>query len=408
MPPRKCKFTRDLQKEFPMFVKSQLEGEIECITCNNAKINISNKGRYSILQHIDTEKHQKNIRSASKTVPLVNTFKSTTSEQSDLIAAVEATLAYHTVYHHLSFRSTDCTHRLFSELFDDSKIATKVQCGRTKTQAIVDNVLAPYSLEIVHETLKTVKFVGVSTDGSNFGNKKIFPILIQYFDKEKGIEHKMTELASLTNEKSDTITDLILKSLNDFELNEKCIAFGADNTNTNFGSVARNPGENIYTKLQSALERLIAGIGCGDHILNNSLHHALELFGSVDIASIVFKIHQHFSIYAVRVESLKEFCDDADVNYHNLLSSSKTRFLSTFPAVERVLKLYEPLKEYFLSLPTPPVVLSKFFEDPLSEAILFFLHSLASVFHCAAAKMEKENGSLLETMSIFESVKKVR
>lgn len=204
-------------------------------------------------------------------------------------------------------------------------------------------------------------------------------------------------MASLKNEQSVTISDLILKSLKEFELNSKCIAFGADNTNTNFGSVLRNPGENIYTQLQSALERSIAGIGCGDHILNNSIHHALELFG-VDIDNIIFKIHQHFSIYTVRVSTLKEFCDDAHENYQNLLSSSKTRFLSTFPAVERVLKLYEPLKEYFLSLPTPPKVLSKFFEDPLSEAILFFIHSLASVFHCSAAKMDKENGSLLETL----------
>lgn len=76
--------------------------------------------------------------------------------------------------------------------------------------------------------------------------------MIQLFDKEKGIQHKLIELTSLSNEKSATITDLI--------------AFGADNTNTNFGSVKRNPGENIYTKLQSALECEIAGIGCGDHI----------------------------------------------------------------------------------------------------------------------------------------------
>lgn len=65
------------------------------------------------------------------------------------------------------------------------------------------------------------------------------------------------------------------------------------------------------------------------------------------------------------------------------------------------------MKEYFLSLQSPPVVLSNFFENPLSEAILFFVHSLASVFHCSAAKMEKENASLLETMTIFDSVKNV-
>lgn len=388
-----------------MFIKSKVEGEVECVTCNNAIINIRNKGRHSLLQHMSTEKHEKNVRSAQKTVPL-DTSKLTNSEESNLIAAVEATLAYHTVYHHISYNSTDCSHRLIGKLFPDSKVATKVQSGKTKTQAIVDNVLAPYAMDVVRDVLKNIKFVGVSTDGSNFGNTKVFPIMIQYFHKDRGIQHKLIELASLSNEKSATITDLIVKSLEEFELIFKTTAFGADNTNTNFGSVKRNPGENIFTKLQSALERQIAGIGCGDHILNNSLHHALDLFG-VDIVSIVFKIHQHFSIYAVRVESLKEFCNDADVNFRNLLSSSKTRFLSTFPAVERILKLYEPLKEYFLSLEFPPVAISAFFENPLSEAILFFVHSLASVFHCNAAKMEKEKASLLETLSIVDSVKHV-
>lgn len=405
---RRNKFTAELEKEFPMFIKSQLEGEIECLTCGNSKINIANKGRSAITQHIDSEKHKKNIRSVSKSVPLPQVFPLKNSKESDRISAVEATLAYHTVYHHFSYNSADCSNRLITKLFEDSKIAPKVQCGRTKTQAIVDNVLAPFSLEIVQKTLDDeVKFVGVSTDGSNFGSQKVFPVLVQYFHKEKGIQHKLLDLVTVNNEKSQTITDVILASLTKFQIQDKCNAFGADNTNTNFGSVRRNPGENIFTKLQQAFGRKIAGIGCADHILNNSIHYSFELFTLLDIDSIIFKIHKYFSIYTVRVESLKEFCEDADVNYRNLLSHSKTRFLSLYPGLERVLKLYEPLKEYFLSLPDPPVVLQAFFENPLSEAILFFAHSLAFLFHCSAAKMERENGSLLETMNILESVKTV-
>lgn len=404
---RKNKFSAELEKEFPMFIKSKLEGDIECLTCGNAIINIANKGRSAITQHIKSEKHQKNIRSVSKSVPLPQTFPLKDSQESYLISAVEATLAFHTVYHHFSFKSTDCSNRLMAKLFEDSKIASKVQCSKTKTQAIVDNVLAPYSLEVVQDILNDeVRFVGVSTDGSNFGNKKVFPVLVQYFDKEKGIQHKLLDLVSVKNETSQTITEVVLAVLNKFHIQDKCIAFGGDNTNTNFGSVQRNPGENIFTKLQEALGKKIAGIGCGDHILNNAIHYSFE-FMNVDIDSILFKIHKYFSIYTVRVESLKEFCEEADVNFRELLSHSKTRFLSIFPGVERVLKLYEPLKNYFLSLPTPPVVLQAFFENPLSEAILFFVHSLAFLFHCSAAKMEREEGSLLETMNIIESIKTV-
>ncbi len=58
---RHCKFSLELQKEFPTFIKSKIEGEVECVTCKNAIINIRNKCRHSLLQHIGTEKHEKNI-----------------------------------------------------------------------------------------------------------------------------------------------------------------------------------------------------------------------------------------------------------------------------------------------------------------------------------------------------------
>lgn len=319
-----------------------------------------------------------------------------------LVAATEATLAYHTVYHHFSYLSN----HLLSKLFEDSKTASRIQCGRTKTQAIVDNVLAPHSLNIIHKTMEHTRFVGISTDGSNHGALKVFPVVIQHFDKCNGLQHKLIEVKSLKNETSDTICDLLVEALESLDLQNKCIAFGADNTNTNFGGINRRPGENIFTKLNQYLEREIIGIGCGAHISNNSIHHAMD-FLNVDVDSIMFKIYKHFSIYTVRVESLKEFCESVEVDFKVLLNHSKTRWLSLFPVIERVLKMYEPLKSYFLSLEKPPVVLKNFFENPLSEALLFFVHSLAAVFHTNTAKMEIEKGSLLETLKIVASMKKV-
>lgn len=189
-------------------------------------------------------------------------------------------------------------------------------------------------------------------------------------------------------------------TLGNFDLSEKCIAFGADNTNTNFGSVLRRDGQNIFTRLKTFLGRDINGIGCPAHICNNSIHFVMDHL-SVDIDSIMFKIVKHFSIYTVRVEALKEFCDNADVDFKVILSHSKTRWLSLFPVIERVLKMYQPLKSYFLSIESPPVVLKTFFEDPLNEMLLFFVHSLAAVFHCNTAKMEAE------TMKILDSITEV-
>lgn len=46
--------------------------------------------------------------------------------------------------------------------------------------------------------------------GSNLGAVKIFPILVQYFDKNIGIKHNLIKLKSLPNETSETICNLLI------------------------------------------------------------------------------------------------------------------------------------------------------------------------------------------------------
>lgn len=406
MPTRKCKFSQDLAKEFPMFIPSKIEGQIECLTCKNKIINICNKGRHDILQHLDSAKHKNNVGSATNCPKLTKIYNVNSTKETEKISAVEAALSYHTVYHHFSYKSTDCTNTLHHKLFEDSKIAPQIKCGKTKTQAIVDNVIAPYVLEKAREDLNKSKFIGICTDSSNHGYLKMFPVVVQYFDKFDGLNSKLVELKSCQNEKSITISKLLEETMENFDLIEKCIAFGADNTNTNFGSVLRKEGQNIFTHLKTFLGRDINGIGCPAHICNNSIHFAMDHL-EVDIDSIMFKIYKYFSIYTVRVESLREICDNVEVDFKILLSHSKTRWLSLFPVIERVLKMYHPLKSYFLSIESPPVALKTFFEDPLNEALLFFVHSLAAVFHCNTAKMEADKGSILETMKILDSITEV-
>ncbi|KAK5648633.1 hypothetical protein RI129_003525 [Pyrocoelia pectoralis] len=83
-------------------------------------------------------------------------------------------------------------------------------------------------------------------------------------------------------------------------------------------------------------------------------------------------------------------CEYVNVNYHKLLFHSKTRWLSLFPAIERILKMYVPLKEYFLALPQPPVTIKTFFENEMGEMYLI-------------EQMERENNSVLDINKILQS-----
>ena len=68
------------------------------------------------------------------------------TKSEDEVAAAEATMAIHTVKHHCSYKSNDCTSTLMAKIFPDSSTSKKFSCARTKIEAIVNNVLAPASV----------------------------------------------------------------------------------------------------------------------------------------------------------------------------------------------------------------------------------------------------------------------
>ena len=142
-----------------------------------------------------------------------NFFIQDGSKIGDQVAAAECTIAYHTLKHHFSYRSNDCTSTLFSKLFPDSSIVKKYSYARTETEAIINNVLAPYCVENVLSELKEHNIECVATDGSNHKAIKLFPVLIQYFNwKEGGLQSKLIEVQNTRNETSDTIANLVKKA----------------------------------------------------------------------------------------------------------------------------------------------------------------------------------------------------
>ena len=129
---------------------------------------------------------------------------------------------------------------------------------------------------------------------------------------------------------------------------EKCVAFGGDNTNTNFGGRLRKGTNNVFSKFKESMNESMEGVGCPAHILHNAAHTAASVL-SIDVEVIVVKLFSYFSIYTVRTEKLKEFCEFVGVQYASVLSHSKTRWLSLMGAVERILKLFKALKSFFAS-----------------------------------------------------------
>ena len=191
MPKRKSVFSDELRQKYSCFKRSNFEAE--CIISGyGTLISVANKGSRPIRldDHIKTTKQKQAIRGEISSFKVTDYFCKPDTKSEDEVAAAEATMAFHTVKHHYSHKSNDCTSTLMANIFPDSSTAKKFSCARTKVEAIVNNVLAPASVQCVLNNIQEheIKYLGVSTDSSNHKSTQLFPIVIQYFNwKNKGM-----------------------------------------------------------------------------------------------------------------------------------------------------------------------------------------------------------------------------
>jgi len=98
------------------------------------------------------------------------------------VLAAELTSVYHAIKHNHSYASTDCLNKLVHQQFSDSEIAKKATCGRTKSEALVKEVLGPKFLNDVLCDLKLrPAYFGLCCDAPNRRNRKLFPVVLTYF-----------------------------------------------------------------------------------------------------------------------------------------------------------------------------------------------------------------------------------
>ena len=92
------------------------------------------------------------------------------------------------------------------------------------------------------------------------------------------------------------------------------------------------------------------------------------------------------------------------MDYSKVLGYSNTRWLALLPTIKRVLKLFNPLKAYFASIPKCPVVLQNFFSDPTSEAWLYFVHAQAAYFQSSIVRIEGEKVLAVQSAIVLDEL----
>lgn len=307
--------------------------------------------------------------------------------------------------HNLSYNSMDCTVKLNKIIYAKSVPASAIHLGRTKMEALVTEVLGPYSLQIVIDAINRDNlFYCLQTDASNKKNIKLFPLVIQYFTAKNGIENKLLDFYENSNESADGMFEAIQKSLEQYKLSLHNVSgLSADNTNSNFGV-----HHSLYTNMKNLVPDLIKG-NCHAHIVHYCVRHAMN-FLSQDIENVVLKIYAHFSHSAVRREELKKFVASVDDDFHEIKRHVGTRWLSLLPCIDTLLLNWRPIRSYFLSLDHCPMVLQNLLilhepENNMIEIYLHFCSHILNLFNKAIKCLEGNCISILDIYGIMVSLR---
>lgn len=332
---------------------------------------------------------------------------STSSRCSDKenVVASELAFTYHTVKHNLSYNSMDCTIKLNKIIYVNSATATGIHLARTKMEALVTEVLGPYSIQNVLDAINADNlFYCLQTDASNKKNIKLFPLVIQYFTAKNGIENKLLDFYENSNESADGMFEAIQKSLEQYRLTFNNVSgLSADNTNANYGI-----NHSLFSNMKNLVPDLIKG-NCHAHIVHNCVRHAMSVL-SHDIENVILKIYAHFSHSAVRREELKKFVASVDGDFHEIKRHVGTRWLSLLPCIDTLLLNWSPIRSYFLSLDSCPMILQNLLmlnenENDLIEIYLHFCSHLLNVFNKAIKCLEGNCITILDIYGIMVNLK---
>ena len=185
---------------------------------------------------------------------------------------------------------------------------------------------------------------------------------------------------------------------------ENMTSFCADNAPVNFGSWQQKGKINVFNRLQEKTSARLIPTGCPAHILHIAAEKGAERL-TVDSETIVLKICCHFKSQASRVQNLKQFCAQLEAEYIAPPTHTPTRWTTLGNVLEKMIELWEPLTQHFLSLRCPSRILENFFRSEESLVIVSFLHSALSVFKKPLLLLQSTSALFPELADIFKSFK---
>lgn len=297
-------------------------------------------GKSELLRHSKSSRHKQLIKSVKNTQDMATML---TTPLTMKVRRGELKWAAMLAENNLPMSLMDTLIPLAASIYEDSQVAANMKLKRTKTTGLLKNVLAPHFNTSLCSKLKNNKFSLIMDETTDLGSIKQCAFTVIFFDKEVN-ELKVQYLHMVECASGDA--NNLYKTLKEtLEKNgipmENMVGFCSDTTAVMAGS-----HHSVFTELKKELPQICL-LKCSSHQLHLAGSWACNKLPK-EVEDLLRNIYAHFHRSYQRQVILKEFQAFYEVDEHNILRSSQTRWLSLKQSVDRVLEQYEPLTRYFM------------------------------------------------------------
>ena len=371
-------------------------------------------GKKDLLSHANSLKHRNNAKKLLKQPDIKSTFVSATG-QKECVMNAELCVAAFCVEHNIAISSMDHLVKMIKHIAVGSPAIESMSLARTKTTAIINNVIGSTQSGKLYKIMNSTKFSLCIDESTDLSSTKLLSLVVRtcfenrvniiFYDRIKyiisfkfilQIEDYFLELLKVTRADATSIYEAVINLFLEKNINYKknLIGFAADGA-----AVMHGRNHSVAVLLKKDCPNLFC-MKCICHSFALCTSYACkELPASVE--TMARDVYNYIQNSPKRIEEFTCIEKLLEIKPKKILHPSQTRWLSLEAVVKRLIELYDPLKIYFVfavnadKLESATTILN-YLEDPLNLLYLKFLSSILPIinnlnrlFQCEAPKIHK-------------------
>jgi hypothetical protein len=311
---------------------------VYCKVCSST-LSVMYGGVTQLRRHNETKNCNNKRENIAKNSQLTAT--GFLSQQEKRVKRAEILLAAAIAKEDLAMNKSNNLVESCRHIFTDSSIAQEVSNSRTKSTAIIRNILSPVFFDEMVSKLIENKFGLMVDETTDISKTSVIALRVRFFDGNE-LHSNLLKVLPYTDGTADGLFKLIDSFFNNYQIPyENLTSYCSDGA-----AVVSGDNNSLKTRLIEKTNDLFV-VKCLSHTAHLIAAHACEELPD-NLNKFMNNICSYFSNSAKRNREFESIQKCYEVPIHKLIRKADTRWLSMEQCVNRIVEQWEPLKTYFM------------------------------------------------------------